>query len=210
MHIADLQELLVLPDQAHGIQLLTTDPEAVADYAVRVSDAVGSEERAVEPWWVVSPQAAQIMDTRDAGMVIVLGIVFIMAAFGIVNTMLMSVFERTRELGVLKAIGLRPGRMVLLIVFESLYLATVAGLIGLVLGGLLDWWAVAVGLDYSDTNGEGMQFAGMTLDPHLKGEINASGIIIPFVAMFVVSFLASLWPAIRAARLRPVEAIRTE
>jgi len=210
MHIADLQELLVLPDQAHGVQLLTTDAEAVEGYTARVRDAVATDTREVKAWWEASPQTAQLMGTRDASMVIVLGLVFIVAAFGIVNTMLMSVFERTRELGVLKAIGLRPARMILLIVLESLFLAAVAGVIGLVLGGLLDWYMVVHGLDYDTGNGEGMTFAGITLDPQLKGEVSVHGVLVPFVALFVVSFLASLWPAARAARLRPVESIRAE
>lgn len=210
LHLADLQELLVLPDQAHGIQLLTTDADAVPDYAARVREAVGDERRHVQAWWEVSPQTAEMMEMRDASAVIVLGLVFVVAAFGIANTMMMSVFERTRELGVLKAIGLRPGRMVLLIVIESVFLAAVAAAIGLVLGGAIDLYLVTKGMIFSASAEEGMSFLGVTFDPVIKGEVRADGVITTVVALFLVTVLASLWPAARAARLRPVEAIRSE
>jgi len=210
MHIADLQELLVLPDQAHGVQVTTTDPEAVADYSTRLRDAVATDDRAVQAWWEVSPQTASLMDMSDAGKYILLGIVFVVAAFGILNTMMMSVFERTRELGVLKAIGLRPARMVVLIVLESLFLALVAAVIGGVLGALFDWYLVVYGMDFSTSAGEGFSFAGVSLDPVMRGAVKPDGIWMTLAALFVVSFLASLWPAARAARLRPVEAIRSE
>jgi ABC-type lipoprotein release transport system permease subunit len=210
MHLADLQDLLVLPDQAHGITVLADDPDALEDYSARLGAAIGADgDIEVQTWWEASPQTEEMLAMRDFSVVLVLGIVFTVAAFGILNTMLMSVFERTRELGVLKAIGLRPGRLVVLIVFESFFLAGLASAIGLVLGAALDAYLIVYGIDFS-AGGEGFTFAGVTLDPVMRGAVRVESVVFIIASTFVVSVGASLWPAGRAARLAPVEAIRSE
>ena len=107
VHLADAEELLALPDQAHGITVLTRDPGAVGDYAAALAAAAAGDGVAVQPWWEASPQTAQMMGMRDFTAWFLLGIVFAVAAFGIVNTMMMSVYERTAEMGVLRALGCR-------------------------------------------------------------------------------------------------------
>jgi len=150
------------------------------------------------------------MGMRDVTAFFFLGIVFAVAAFGVINTMMMSVFERTRELGVLRALGLRPNRLVRLVVIESFFLAAIAATIGLSVGGLLDWYLVVYGLDFSGSLPEGFSYEGVMLDPVMKGEVRAWPIAATVVSVFGVSMLASLWPAWRAAKVQPVEAIRSE
>lgn len=210
VHLADLQELVVLPDQLHKITVITHDDRTIGAYTERLRQQVDGAAIEVLPWYDASPQTAQLMGMRDAGALIMLGIVFGAAAFGVLNTMMMSVFERTRELGVLKAIGLRPGRMVVLIVAESVMLALISMGIGLVLGGALDAYLVVYGLDMSTTAEEGFSFSGVMLDPVIKGEVRPIGIVWVAAAVVAVSVAASLWPAIRASRLEPVEAMRAE
>jgi len=171
---------------------------------------VASDDVQVQTWWEASPSTAEMMGMRDASVFIMLGVVFTVAAFGVINTMLMSVFERTREMGVLRALGLRPGKLVWLVVLESFFLAALASTIGLIMGGLLDWYLVAHGLDFSSSLPDGFSFEGITLDPVMRGEVRPLGVIGPVLAVFFVSILASRWPAWRAARLQPVTAIRAE
>ena len=208
--LQDLQDLLVLPEQVHQVTLTTKDPSRIEDYANDVRSDVGSDDVEVLTWWEASPQTEQLMGLRDVGAYIVLGIVFGAAAFGVLNTMMMSVFERTRELGVLRALGIRRARLVALVVVESLFLAALASSLGLVLGGLLNTYIVNVGFDMSTSGGEGFDFNGVVLDPVIYGVVYVDKIILIVAAVFVVSVLASLWPAYRAASLRPVEAIRSE
>jgi len=210
LHLSDLQDLLVLPDQVHQVTALTTDPERIEGYAQRLESAVGGDDVEVQPWWDASPQTAQIMASRDVSVYIILGIVFGAAAFGVLNTMMMSVFERTRELGVLRALGIRAGRLVTLIVVESVFLAGLSTAMGLLLGAGLDYYVVTVGFDMTESVGDGFSFGGVTLDPVIKGVVRPGPIVEIVVAVFVVSVVASLLPAIRAANLRPVEAIRSE
>ena len=210
IHLADAEQLLALEDRAHGITLLTDHHDQVQGYSEAVAAAVGGDEVQVQPWWEASPQTAEMMRMRDATAVFMLSIVFGVAAFGVINTMMMSVFERTREMGVLRALGLRPRRLVGLIVLESFFLAAVAGGLGLLVGGLLDWYLVVHGLDFSAGAPDGFSFEGVMIDPVMKGEVRPWGVLATVGAVFVVSVLASLWPAWRASRLQPVTAIRSE
>ena len=206
--LPELQSLLVLPDQVHEITVLSKDKETVAAFASEIS-GVAPEGLDIRPWWEISPQTSEMMGMQDFSIGIILVIVFSVAAFGILNTMLMSVFERTRELGVLKAIGLRPRRMVALIVLESLMLAALSCAIGLVIGGSLDAWLVLEGINMG-ADMEDMSFQGAMLDPQIYGMVRAGPVITAVCAVFIVAVLASLWPAMRAARLDPVASIRAE
>jgi ABC-type lipoprotein release transport system permease subunit len=209
LHLRDVQELLVLPDQVHTVTVLTDDADDLTPVVERLAEIVPDGIQ-VQTWYEASPDTAQMMSMQTASSVILLGIVFAVASFGVLNTMMMSVFERTRELGVLKAIGLAPGQMVQMVVIESVFLAGLSGAIGLALGGLLDAYLIIQGFDMSGGTGDGMEFMGVQLDPIIRGEITPFSLGGPIGALIVVSVLASLWPAIRASRLDPVEAIRTE
>ncbi|MEC7984372.1 MAG: FtsX-like permease family protein, partial [Myxococcota bacterium] len=153
---------------------------------------------------------AEMMGMRDVATGIFLGLVFFIAGFGILNTMLMSVFERTREIGILKALGFRPRRIVLLIIVESFLLSCVAAVFGVFMGGLLSLFMVVQGLDISGGTGEPIAMLGANIDPVVYGHFDPVEGILPLVSLFFISILASLWPAIRASRLKPVDAIRQE
>lgn len=210
LHVRDLQDLLVLPDQVHSVTVLTTDASDVEPAVVALRGEVAGDAVQVLTWWEASPQAAQMMSMRDFSVGMVLTIVFGAAGFGVLNTMMMSVFERTRELGVLKALGLRPARMVALVLVESVLLAGLAGVIGLALGGLLDLYLVRVGIDLSASAKDGLSFAGVVLDPVVRGRVEWTGVVVVVAALVIVCVLSSVWPAVRAARLDPVESLRAE
>ena len=179
-------------------------------YSERLRSAVAGAAVQVQTWWEASPQAAQIVSMRDGTAFFTLGFTFAVAAFGVINTMLMSVYERTREMGMMRALGLRPRKLVWLVVLESFFLAALASAIGLVFGGLADWYLVVHGLDFSATMPDGLAYQGVILDPVWMGEVRPSRIVAVVVSVFVISVIASLWPAWRAARLQPVIAMRAE
>jgi len=219
MHLEDLQELLVMPGQIHEVILLARDDKNLAAYAEAVQSALVESElmsvsdedlTEVTPWWVASPTTDEMLKMTDASSGFILGIVFLVSGFGILNTMLMSVFERTRELGVLMALGLRRSRLIIMIVFESVFLAGIAAVAGAVLGGALDFYLVTYGLDFSGSMEEGFSFSGVVFDPVFKGKVRAKGIVMTMGALFSIAVLASLWPAWRAAGLRPADAIHED
>lgn len=220
MTLADLQALLVLPDQVHEITVLTPtrDPKVndpatkAAAKAVQtaVDSVVDGAPVKAETWWQASPATAGMIGTSDVSAAVSMGIVFAVAGLGILNTMLMSVFERTRELGVMKALGTRPRKVVALVLWESVLLAGLSVVFGLVLGGALDAFLVVHGLALTSTSGNRLSTGGVLFDPMVMGVVRVDRVMTTVVALVAVSVLAALWPALRAARLRPVDAMRAD
>ncbi len=207
LRLGELQELLALEGQLHELVLLTDDVDEIGPTARALAARPPLAALLVRPWFEANPQAAEMLGSQDVSKGIMLFIVFTVSALGVLNTMLMSVFERTRELGVLRALGLARGRLMGLVMVESVLLASLSCLGGLLLGAALDAYLVLVGIDMS-AGGEGLSFAGVTFDPVIKGVVAPGGIVLTLSCVFVVSLLASIWPALRAARLEPVEAMR--
>ena len=201
-----LQEALVLPDQVHELLILSREPDQLTALKGRVA-AAGAEGLLVRTWQEASPQSAALIGSQTVSKTMILFIVFSVAALGVLNTMLMNVFERTRELGVLKAIGLTPTRMLALVLIEAGQLGALASLLGVGLGLLLDLYLVKVGVSMT-SSGKPLSFGGVTLDPVMRGEVHPEGIAITVLFVFFVSIVAAFWPGLRAARLQPVDAMR--
>ena len=207
-HIADLQTFLAMEGKVHEVLVVGDDVEGAPAIREGILALPETGDALVRTWNESSPSAAQMMELQSIGALILLAVVLSAAALGVLNTMLMSVFERIREFGVLRALGLGPGRLMALVVLESMMLAAVASAMGLVLGLALDGWLVVYGLDFSVGDGKGLSFAGITLDPVIHAVIRPEGILITIASVFVVTLLAAIWPALRAARMEPVEAMR--
>jgi len=135
-------------------------------------------------------------------MVIILGAL----GFGIVNTMLMVVLERTRELGMLMAIGMTKKRIFIMIMLETIFLALIGALVGEILSVLFIAHFGSVGIDLSSV-AEGMEAIGygVITYPMLEGY---RYIQITFLVI-VTGILASVYPALKALKLHPAEAIRS-
>jgi ABC-type lipoprotein release transport system permease subunit len=211
LHIEDLRTLLALPGQLHEIVLVSERDDDAEALAVSAHRLLAGRHLLVRSWKEVNPQVAQVISLQDAFMEVVLLMVFSVAALGILNTMLMSVFERTRELGVVSALGLRPGQLVVLVLLETLFIALVAAAVGLTMGLAFDGALVKWGIDLRFLlSSETWSFGGASMEPVMHGIVRARGILATLGGLFAVSLLAALWPAVRAARVRPVVAMRQE
>lgn len=209
VHLVDLQRLLALESQVHQVMLVASSLEASLPLSDAVKSAVAGQAQVLaRSWEEADPQAAKMMSLRNVGLYIMLVITFSVAGLAVLNTMLMTVFERTSELGVLRAIGMTRLRMMLLVVLESVLLTAVATFFGLLLGAVLDGALLVWGLPYAMEDGSGLSWQGVTFPPVLKGTVRAEPIFITVGFVFVVAVLAAIWPALRAALLRPVEAMR--
>ncbi|MFT4978155.1 MAG: putative ABC transport system permease protein [Myxococcota bacterium] len=207
-HLSDLQELLALEGKAHEVFLVGSDARDSDALAETVRAAVGSDALLVQSWSQASPATAQLMGMQDVGALVMLGVVFGVAALGVLNTMLMSVFERTRELGLMQALGLQPRHVMGLVLRESLLLGLLSCAIGGAIGGVLDTLLVVYGFDMSGGTGTGFDYQGASISPVIYGVVRPEGIVLTLGSVFIVSMLAAVWPALRAARLRPVDAMR--
>ena len=207
LHLADAQELLVLPDQVHEIVLVTQPGVDLLGAQETLSAPEIADGALVRTWGEVNPDMAKMLGMQDVAAWILLSIVLSVAAIVVLNTMMMVVFERTREIGLLKALGMRPGRIIQLIAFEALSIATVGVILGVSLGGLLDLYLVNVGADLVEDD---LVFNGIRISGTLYGYVEPKSVLNTILFAYIVSFVASLWPAWRATRLQPVTAMRQD
>jgi ABC-type lipoprotein release transport system permease subunit len=204
MNAQAFRELMVFPQGAH--QLIVRRPnnvelEAAASTVRRV---VGGLE--VKTWKELMPVVASMLESTQGLMMIVFFIIYIAVGILILNAMLMAVFERIREFGVLKALGVGPLRVVNLILIESAIQTVTAIVVGLTLAIPGMWYLSNVGINVGKLGG--MSAMGLAMRPVWYGIYNANTLSGPLVMLVFIVFLAVLYPALKAAWIRPVEAMR--
>jgi ABC-type lipoprotein release transport system permease subunit len=211
MDLGEAQDLFAMPDEAHEVVVHGRDPERAGQLAVQVAalpELAGAE---VLDWQVLAPEMVSLVELVRIAWVLVRFLVFVAAAAGVANTMLMATFERTHELGMLLALGTRPARLVSMIVVESLALGALGALLGTALGGAVVLAFQRTGLDYAQLTGGGpsqLSFAGLNWSLRIYPRLAFADVARGVVAVVATSLLASLWPAARVARLQPAQALR--
>ena len=129
----------------------------------------------------------------------------IAASLGVMNTMIMSTYDRMREFGIIRAIGTTPWRILKQVSLEAILLTTIASVIGVVVGLSVALYFQKYGFDVS--GGGNMSFGGVVMDPVWKASVSVGIVLLPIVLLMLVSIVASIYPASIAARIKPVEAI---
>ncbi len=183
---------------------LAAAPGADLEGLKRQLGATLGDTARVETWRELQPLLVMMIELFDQLGWIVYAAIFVAMAFGIANVLLMSVFERTREIGMLLAIGMPPARMVAIVLAEALFLVATGVTLGFALGfGAV--WALRGGIDLSFW-AEGMRAFGMPtrLVPVARG----GDVFVPSAVALVTALVASAWPALRAVRTRPADAVR--
>jgi ABC-type antimicrobial peptide transport system permease subunit len=149
-----------------------------------------------------------MMTDMVAQFYLVFGLIILAAlAFGIINTMLMVVLERTRELGMLTAIGMNKRRVFSMIMLESVFLSLVGGIAGMVLSYLMILTTSKTGIDLSQY-AEG--FGALGYSAQVFPEITPGFFGIVTILIIITGVLSSIYPALKALKLDPAEAIRSE
>lgn len=159
----------------------------------------------VKSWRELAPTVASMLDSTEAILVYVFMIVYVAIAMLILNAMLMAVFERVREYGVLKALGMGPLQVFALIYLESAIQVALATGAGLALSMPALWFLARHGLDMSALGG--FSAFGVAFDPIWRAQIAPDTFANPLISLWVIVLLAVLYPAGKAALLDPVQAI---
>jgi putative ABC transport system permease protein len=208
VRMSDAQDLFALGNRVTEAVVLLDSSGRVpaAQAALRAALAGPGDPYEVLSWAEVEPFLEQFIVLDDAFFYIIVAILFIVISVGILNTILMSVFERVREFGVMMALGTRPRQVVLLVVLEAVVLAIVGIGVGGTLGSLATLYFARAGIDLSSF-AEGAASIGITTTV-IRSELTAANVVLSNLAVFVLVVLVALYPAVHAARLRPVEAIR--
>ena len=211
IQLSTAQTLFAMPDEAHEIVIHAQRPEMASALSRRIAGATAFTGTEVLDWRTLAPEMVTLVRITDLAGLLVLLLVFIAAAAGVANTMVMATFERTREFGMLLALGTHPGRLIRLVVAESVAL----GVVGAAMGSLIGIALVAVthrtGIDYSWLAGGGpseLSFAGLRFSLRFYPTLSVGDVARAIAAVCVTSLLAATWPALRASRLQPVKALR--
>lgn len=203
-----LQRLTVLPGRAHEIALHIDDPLAAAQVAGSLRGDLPGDVEAVD-WGRLMPEMKEVIASYDVSRMIIIAILYFATGLGILNTFFMSVMERTREFGILMAMGLHPRRIRALVLLEALMLGTLSLVLGVGLGALMTLYMRQVGIDLSGYI-TAVSYAGGTILPRLTAVFEAANFWMPALLLLLICLLAAFFPANRAARLHPVDAIREE
>ena len=162
-------------------------------------------EPTTETWREIAPDVAIIVDMFDQLMTVFMLIILLSLAFGIINTMLMAIMERTREMGMLMAIGMNKIKIFTMIVAETVYLAMIGGPLGLLLGYASIAYFARKGIDLSMFS---KALSSFGISNMVYPEMAAHNYFQIFLEVLLVALLASIYPAVKALSLNPVNAIR--
>ena len=159
-------------------------------------------------WQQTQPDlAGMIAVDKSANRISQLMISLLIAA-GILNTMLMSVLERSREFGVMMALGMSPRGLFSLVILESFWLAVVGLIIGIII--TIPWYLymAETGIDLTSAYGDDFSFGGVLLDTVFKIRLFKESIIVILIGLFGLALLSGVYPAWRAGRIPPVESLK--
>jgi ABC-type lipoprotein release transport system permease subunit len=196
------QKLLKIGDQVHEVAVLGPGFRNIEPLYQSIAKAAGPD-RSVLPWYELDAYLGTMLGVMDGFVVVWIVVVFLALSFGLVNTLVMAVFERVREIGLMLALGMKPAMILAQIVVESLLML----LIGLLTGNLLAWLTILPLQDGIDVSivAEGMEWFGASAV--LYPELTIDDVIMANLIVIVLGIIASLSPAWRASRYEPIEAI---
>jgi putative ABC transport system permease protein len=189
----------------HEISLLLNDIEN-ADYVKDKLSGISSANT-ISTWKEMAPDAAMMNDYMIMYYLIFIGIVMLALAFGIINTMMMTILERTKEIGMLMAIGMNRRRVFYMIMLETIFLTLVGAVAGMISGWSIIQILEKTGIHFS-TWGEGFEAIGFAATVYPV--ITPLFFVIITILVIVTALISSIWPARKALKLIPVEALRTE
>jgi ABC-type lipoprotein release transport system permease subunit len=193
------------PDEAHTVVILAS---SVAD-STEVAAALKADQEIdarVLNWRELMPEAVQTIDVKFIGTLLFFALIAIIVTFSIVNTFMMTIFERTPEFGMLMAIGMKPGRIMGQLAMEAFFLALVGGVVGISLSAafLLPLSEFGMPLPASATEALNQYNLPDRMYPRFSNGAAIASVLI----MLIGTQLAAFIPALRILRMRPVEALR--
>jgi ABC-type lipoprotein release transport system permease subunit len=197
-----------------NVGVVLTGISAVAPVTAHLENtlvhSIGRGDARVMGWREANPALAAAIAIDDLGQYLIFGVLFVIIAFGIVNTVLMSVLHRHREFGVLQALGLTPKQTGMIVLVEGLTLTAISGFIGVSLGLLVSWYFFGDGLDMSVFMGEEMNAGGVVIDPIMVPQFRMVRIAQILTFILFIGSAASIYPALRAARIDIAESMKFE
>lgn len=215
--LGEAQALLGLGDSVTQVGVLLSNERHTDATAASLVAAISTEsllaegDGAVEvlSWKVALRELYEALVIDDMSLYLMMAIIFVIVGIGIFNTVLMSVAERTRELGVMMAVGTSRRRVFSIIFMESLVLAVVSAALGLAIGLGIHALVAHYGIDVGAiAGGEDYEFAGIAFSGRIYSTLTPWIVTKWTLVVMGIVMLSAAYPALRATRLEPVEAMR--
>ncbi len=206
VRFSDLQQLIDFPgDAADEVAINLENNKYMPTVVTKVKELAGNYE--VLDWKSLSPEMDYLIEAMDLYMYIFIIIILLALLFGIINTMLMVVMERTKEIGMLMAIGMNKFRIFSMIVLESVMLSLTGGVVGVIMGGLASKWGETHPVDLSWW-AQGYEQIGY--DAFVYTSIHPEMLINVTLLVILTGIIAALYPAYKALKNDPADALRME
>ncbi|MBM4336708.1 MAG: ABC transporter permease [Deltaproteobacteria bacterium] len=202
-----LQAFLEAGDSVSHVAVFLPESAAMAGVGAGLDELFPDPSHEVLPWPELMPDLVQFMLLDDVGNWIGNSVLIVVVGFGLLNTILMSVFERVREFGVLRALGLRPRAVFALVLIESLQLTVLGIALGLALGIPLVLWLSGHPIHLT-SDGAAAAVELFDLEPLILFALARDQLVTLPLLLIGIGVLAALPPAFRASRGRPVDALR--
>lgn len=203
VNLPKARETLGMKDESHQIAIRFTDPDDANRRDLPLYTALSRGDVVAVSWLDANPEISSILEMSAYSSLIVGTILFLLASLGVINSMFMSIYERIYEIGVIKAIGTRPGGVVTLVLAEALLIALLGALFGLAVGGLITGYYSGHGIPMGE-----MEMSGVSLN----NTINAVPLLHQFTEfplyVIVLTVVAAIYPARFAARIAPAMALQ--
>jgi ABC-type lipoprotein release transport system permease subunit len=200
------REMFSMGDHGHSVVIRVPDlgdvPEAVASLQQRLP---GQAPLDVLDWDALQPGLRQAITSDMASAWFTYVVLIVLVAFSVLNTQLMSVLERTREFGVMLALGMRPGRLARLVAMETLLMSALGLVLGVILGWMLSSYLSEVGFAYPGMDELGAKF---NMPGRMYPEVSLLSLLWGPAVVMLGALLAAIYPALRLFRLAPVQAMR--
>ncbi|MDP4261294.1 MAG: ABC transporter permease [Bacteroidota bacterium] len=202
--INDLDELLGIGNAFHEIAVLLKNDDDLLTVQKELQQKYPGV--LVESWKEISPETELMVNTMDYYMYIIIGIIMLALAFGIINTMLMAILERTREIGMMVALGMNRVKLFLLVFLETIFLTMIGTPFGLLTTWLATEYFYKRGIDTSSFAGKTMSSFGFS--SMIYPEFPAEELVTVMLIVILTAVFSCIFPAIKSGRLQPVEALR--
>ncbi len=208
IHHDAAEKLLEEKSISHQLAVHTKNTEESSLMKSKVEEVIANSELEILTWQEALPNAVLMIDTDKKINEMINFILMIIVYIGILNTILMSVMERMKELGVLLAIGMRPAKLAKMVLCEGLLIGIAGSVFGLMLGTGVSYHLITSGLDMSASMGESMEIDGAVTSTVIKGAYNWTVMMIYAGMTILFSVLSAAYPAWKITRLNPIEAMR--
>lgn len=201
---SDLSELIAGQTVYHEFAMILNDADSSDVVASKINDQFPDVK--AETWYEISPELRYIADFGNSMTFYVMLVIMLALAFGILNTMLMAIFERMRELGMLMAVGMSKGRVFMMIMLESIMLTCTGAITGMLLAYLSIQWLGNTGIDMAAVGGESLSEFGY--DTVVYPVITSADFMSIAILVVATVLISAVYPSYKALKIKPADVVR--